>query len=82
MSEKPLTEQLREIIVEIAELDASKVSDDVRLRDLGVDSMQFLEIVTDIEKRFKVKIEESEYQNVRTIRDAAAFLERKCGGSP
>ncbi len=79
MAHENLKEELRGIIAEITERDPETIADDVRLRDLGVDSMQALEIITDIEKRYKVKIAESEYEHITTLANVTAFLRTKLG---
>lgn len=72
-----LKEQIRGLIAEVIEKDPGEIPDNVRLRDLGVDSMQALEIISDIERRFQIKIVESEFQNISTLDSAAAFVEKK-----
>ena len=62
---------------QVAQVDASRV--DELVRDLGVDSMQAIEIITDIEKRYKIKIAESEYRNVSSLASVVAFLQTKLG---
>jgi acyl carrier protein len=39
--------------------------------------MQAIEIITDLEKRYKIKIAESEYRNVSTLANITAFLQTK-----
>ena len=60
-----LKEKLREIICEVAELD--EVPDDTPLADLGVDSMMALEIVSDVERTYKISIPEDELQDLTTL---------------
>lgn len=81
MAHENLKEDLRGIIAEIIERDPASIGDDVALRDLGVDSMQAIEIITDIEKRYRVKIEESEYRHITTLSNVAAFLRAKLESS-
>ena len=78
-SNATLKEDLRALIAEIIEKDVSEVGDDVLLRDLGVDSMQAIEIISDIERRYQLKIAESEFDQVRTLNLASAFLAQKLG---
>jgi len=77
MDPEKIREEVRALIAEIIERDASDVSDETPLRDLGVDSMQAIEIITDLEKRYKIKIAESEYRNVSTLANITAFLQTK-----
>lgn len=77
MDPDQIREEVRALIAEIIERDASDVADETPLRDLGVDSMQAIEIITDLEKRYKIKIAESEYRNVSTLANITAFLQAK-----
>ncbi len=67
-----LREELRAIIAEIAEIDdPSRITDDANLyQELGVDSMQALEIVLELEKRFNVAIPEAKLKEIKTFGDA------------
>ena len=77
MAHENLKEDIRGVIAEIIERDPATIGDDVPLRDLGVDSMQAIEIITDIEKRYKLKIAESEYKHVSTLSSVVSFLQTK-----
>ena len=77
MAPADLKEQLRGIIAEVIEKEPSEIQDDVLLKDQGVDSMQAIEIITDLEKRYKLKIAESEYRHVSTLSSVVEFLKSK-----
>ena len=70
-----LINELRAIFTEITEID--EIPTDKSLKDLGVDSMMALEIVTAIEKKYAIKIEESELNQVATLEKAAALVASK-----
>ena len=72
-----LKEDLRALIAEIIEKDVDAVGDDVLLRDLGVDSMQAIEIISDIERRYQIKIAESEFKNISTLASVHRFVNEK-----
>lgn len=72
-----LKEDLRALIAEIIEKDVDVVGDDVLLRDLGVDSMQAIEIISDIERRYQIKIAESEFKNISTLTNVHRFVDEK-----
>lgn len=77
MAHENLKDELRGIIAEIIEKAPKDIADEVPLRDLGVDSMQALEIITDIERRFRIKIDESEFKNVTTLTSVHSFVASK-----
>ncbi len=70
-----LKEELRALISEISEVDT--IPDDVSFKDLGIDSMMGVEIVTAIEKQFQIKIEESELQQVNTLNNSLEIVQTK-----
>lgn len=72
-----LKEDLRALIAEVIEKDADSIGDDVPLRELGVDSMQAIEIISDIERRYQLKIAESEFKNISTLSSVHRFVEEK-----
>ncbi len=68
-------EELRELICEIAEVDA--LPDDTHFKDLGIDSMMGVEIVAAIERKYQIKIEDSELQAVSTLNSSFDLVSRK-----
>ena len=77
MAHETLKDDIRGIIAEIIERDPASIGDDVPLRDLGVDSMQAIEIISDIERRYQLKIAESEFKNISTLSSVHRFVEEK-----
>ncbi len=69
-----LRDTIRDVIAEIGELDnPARISDDADLfADLGLDSMQALEIVLEMEKRLGVQIPEEALKEIRSLGDAVA----------
>ena len=70
-----LKEELRTLIVEIAEVDA--LPDDASFKDLGIDSMMGVEIVAAIERQYKIKIADSELDHVTTLNKSFALVQSK-----
>ena len=70
-----LKEKLRAIVMEVAELD--EVPDDKAFKDLGIDSMMAIEIVADIERAYKIKIPESELEQVTDLSSVVRLVESK-----
>ena len=66
-----------DIIADIApDEDLSNVKSDVRLRDqLQLDSMDFLDIVMELRKRYRVQIPEDDYIELRSMTSTVAYLE-------
>jgi len=72
-----LKEELRELIAEIAEKD--EIPDNASFKDLGIDSMMGVEIVAAIERKYQVKIDDSELVEVTTLNNSMALVMKKLG---
>jgi acyl carrier protein len=68
-------------LTEVApDLDASQIGDDDHLQDdLGLDSMDFLNLVSALHKRFGLPIPEADYPRLATPAKAVAYLAEKLG---
>ncbi len=68
-----------EIIADIApDEDLSAVKPDVRLRDqLDLDSMDFLDIVMELRKRYGVEVPEEDYPKLATLDSCVEYLSPK-----
>jgi acyl carrier protein len=72
-----ITEGLAEILEEVAGVNASDVSVEKSFTDdLDVDSLSMVEVVVAAEEKFGVKIPDDEVQNLKTVGDAVAFIEK------
>lgn len=75
MAHEELRDALREIVAEVAELD--EVPDGKPFKDLGIDSMMAIEIVAEVERRYKLKIPEGELEQVRDLDSVVALVAAK-----
>lgn len=70
-------EELRALIAEIAEKD--EIPDEVAFKDLGIDSMMGVEIVAAIERKYQVKIDDAELQQITTLNSSLDLVQKKLG---
>jgi acyl carrier protein len=66
---------VRELIAESAEVPLEKLEPDRPLQELDVDSLTVLEVMFDLEEKFKIKMPE-ERVPVRTVQDIADLVDR------
>jgi acyl carrier protein len=72
--------EVREVVVDILEgiapdEDLSSLKDDVALREqLELDSMDFLDIVMELRKRYRVQIPEDDYVQLATMDSTIQYL--------
>ena len=75
------TADIREAVLDILsgiapDEDLSQLKDDVPFREqLELDSMDFLDIVMELRKRYRVQIPEDDYMELRSMDSTVAYLE-------
>ena len=73
-------EEIREVVIEILEdiapdEDLSSLNDDVAFREqLELDSMDFLDIVMELRKRYRVQIPEEDYTQLASMASTVTYL--------
>ena len=66
---------IKEIVVEVAGIDASIIAMDKKFTDdLDVDSLSMVEVVVAAEEKFGVKIPDEEVTKMATVGDAVNFI--------
>lgn len=75
-----MLEQIKPLIAEALNLDEAEITLAATLKDdLGIDSLDAVELVMELEDAFGVKIEDAEAQAFVTIGDIVKLLEAKKG---
>jgi acyl carrier protein len=65
-------------LAEIAETDVQSIRADQKLReDLGMDSLQSLELLSSIGEQLKIDLDIEQAMGIRTVDDACAFVLRQ-----
>ena len=78
MERKEIEEKVRNFMVDELEIDEEKIKPGAKLKDdLGIDSLDFVDIVVIVEKNFGFKIEPEEMKGVVTLKDFCDYVERK-----
>jgi len=73
-------QQVRQIIIDIIatvapDADLSGLKGDVRLRDqLDLDSMDFLDIVMELRKRYKLEVPKEDYPELASLDSCVSYL--------
>lgn len=78
-------EQIRKAVIDIIvlvadneEIDVSQINDDKGIRDqAGLDSMDFLDIIMELRKRYGVDVPEKDYMELSTMNGCVNYLEPK-----
>jgi acyl carrier protein len=77
MKANEIREMILEVIHEIVpDEDLSNLKGDVRIRDqIEMDSMDFLDILMELRKRYGIKVPEEDYMKLSTLNGSVAYLE-------
>lgn len=68
MQREEIIQKVNEFLINEIEIDESKLNDNARLKeDLGIDSLDFVDIVVIVEKHFGFKIKPEEMKDVQTL---------------
>ena len=76
-------EQIRDVILDILsriapDEDLSDLNDEVAFREqMELDSMDFLDIVMELRKLYRIQIPEEDYGNLTTMATTVSYLEPK-----
>lgn len=80
MTRQEIEENVREFLIDDLEIDEEKIQPEALLKDdLGIDSLDFVDIVVIIERRFGFKIKPEEMAGVQTLRQFCDYIESKVG---
>jgi len=78
MSRQEIEEKVREFLIEDLEIDEEKIVPEGKLKDdLGIDSLDFVDIVVIVEKKFGFKIKPEEMAGVKTFEQFCDYIENK-----
>jgi acyl carrier protein len=69
-------DRIKDLIVTKKGVDAEKVNIDSSFEELGLDSLDAVELVADMEEIFNVNIPNTDLQNFKTIRQAVEGLQK------
>jgi len=80
MERKEIEEKVKEFLVEDLEIEEESIKPEATLKeDLGIDSLDFVDIVVIVEKKFGFKIKPEEMAGVKTLDDFCNYIESKVG---
>ena len=72
-----MLEKLREVICRYVEIDPNTLTEDTNIRsELGLNSLELINIAVAIEDEFDVEIPDREVGNIETLGDALKVIEK------
>ena len=78
MNRTEIEEKVRNFLIDDLEIDEEKIAPEALLKDdLGIDSLDFVDIVVIVEKNFGFKIKPEEMTGVKTLSQFCDYIESK-----
>ena len=78
MDIKEIEEKVNHFLIDDLEVDTENIYPEARLKeDVGIDSLDFVDIVVIVEKNFGFKIKPEEMANVKTLQDFYKYIDSK-----
>lgn len=80
MEKKEIEEKVREFLIDDLEIEEDKIAPAAKLKDdLGIDSLDFVDIVVIVEKKFGFKIKPEEMAGITTLEEFCDYIQSKVG---
>lgn len=80
MDRNEIEEKVNAFLIEDLEIEEEKIANDAHLKDdLGIDSLDFVDIVVIVERNFGFKIKPEEMAEVTTLQGFYDYIESKVG---
>lgn len=80
MERKEIEEKVKAFLIDELEVDEDKIAPDALLKeDIGIDSLDFVDIVVIVERTFGFKIKPEEMAGVKTLSDFCDYIQSKVG---
>ncbi len=78
MDRQEIEAKVKDFLIEDLEIDEEKIQPEARLKeDIGIDSLDFVDIVVIVEKKFGFKIKTEEMASVKTFSQFCDYIEQK-----
>ena len=80
MTRTEIEEKVRAFLIDDLEIDEDKIFPEAKLKeDMGIDSLDFVDIVVIVEKNFGFKIKPEEMTTVKTLSQFHDYIQSKVG---
>lgn len=77
MKREEIEEKVKAFLIDDLEVDEAVITPEAKLKDdLGIDSLDFVDIVVIVERNFGFKIKPEEMAGVETLSDFCDYIER------
>ena len=72
-----IAEEVREVVVFHLGPGKAAITEEARLTDLGVDSIDLYEVIMSLEEKFNINIDDRDAQRLTTVGDTIEFIKSR-----
>lgn len=73
-----INQKITQILVDKLGIASTEVTPDANfIKDLGIDSLDYAELVMEFEQAFDIRIPDNDAENLQTIKQAVIYIENK-----
>jgi len=73
-------ERVKKVTADVLKIDSAKIENTSRfVEDLGAESIQSVELIASFEEEFDIELDEDDALAVKSVSDAAAFIDKHLG---
>ncbi len=77
-----LAENVLIILAKVKHIPRDKISLDCPLQDLGIDSLDTVVLLSELEDHFKINISDDAARSIRSVRDVVEGVRKLCANAP
>lgn len=77
MKKKDVIEKVNAFLIDEFEIEPELIKPEATWKDIGIDSLDFVDIVVIVDNTFGVKLKGEDMADVRTLDDFYSFLEKR-----
>lgn len=71
-----LIDEIKDVVAGQLNIDKSKITDTASfVDDLNADSLDLVELIMELEKRYEIKIPQEDQEKIKNVADAAKYIE-------
>ena len=70
-------EKIKGMMVDSLRIPEEKITEDAVLKDLGINSIDFADLIFQLEEEFNIEIDDDAPRGIKTVGDLVAYLEAK-----
>jgi acyl carrier protein len=76
MQKEEIIKKVNSLLIEEIEIDEKLIRPDATLKDIGIDSLDFVDIVVIVEKNFGFKVKGEEMIEIKTLNDFYNYVQK------